>query len=290
MNTIPHFSIIMPSYNHGHLIKQSIQSVVNQDFINWELLIIDNNSSDKTKEIIKSFEDPRIKSYTIENQGIIAKSRNYGLKMSIGKWIAFLDSDDLFKKNKLSEVYKLTLKVKEGIIYHKCYSIINNKKSNKIIGNFHSTKNNYLKLLLFGNRIIFSSICIKKTHLKENYFSEEKNLITVEDFDLILKLLKNGIPLNYISKSLGGYRISDTSLSRSKNHFENLIFLLEREKLYLNQKFIKKLDTLILYIKIKGLLVTPEEGYKSLKRHNFFSLITLKSYLINTLNYLKQIH
>ena len=279
----PYFSIIMPNYNHGHFIKESIQSILNQDFDNWELIIVDNNSSDNSKYVIQSFKDLRIKLFTIENHGVLAKSRNLGIKMSTGKWIAFLDSDDLFESNKLSEIYKLTLNKKDGIFYHSCYKIIDNKKTKKKIGAFKASNKSLSRLLMYGNRIVLSSIVLNKTHLNRSFFSEEKKLVTVEDFDLIIKLLKNRTPLNLIYKTLGSYRISSSSLSQKKNHFENTITILEREKFYVTKREQKNIDIYILYCKIKGKIVSPLEGFKILIRHNIFSNILLKSYIINSI-------
>ena len=102
MQIKPHFSVILPNYNHGKYLKQAIDSVLNQSYNSWELLIIDNHSTDNSDKIISSYNDPRIKSFKINNDGVIAKSRNYGIKNSKADWIAFLDSDDIWYENKLS--------------------------------------------------------------------------------------------------------------------------------------------------------------------------------------------
>lgn len=96
-------SIIMPSYNTGKFIKETIDSVLSQSYQNWELLIVDDCSSDNTEEIVGNFQDDRIKFYKNEiNQGA-AHSRNRALKLAKGRWIAFLDSDDLWSNNKLKD-------------------------------------------------------------------------------------------------------------------------------------------------------------------------------------------
>ena len=74
-------SIIMPTYNCGHLIPRAINSVISQSFKNWELIIIDNCSNDNTQETIKNFNDQRITSFKINNNGIIAASRNKGIEV-----------------------------------------------------------------------------------------------------------------------------------------------------------------------------------------------------------------
>ena len=87
-------SIIMPSYNTAKYIGEAIQSVLNQSYQTWELIIIDDCSTDDTDRVVKTFNDSRIK-YIKNNRNVgAATSRNYALKKATGKWIAFLDSDD----------------------------------------------------------------------------------------------------------------------------------------------------------------------------------------------------
>ncbi len=88
-------SIILPTYNRaGSYLKRAIDSVIKQSHENWELIIVDNNSIDNTKDLIKSYKSSKIKTYTINNDGNIAKSRNLGIDNSTGDYLAFLDSDD----------------------------------------------------------------------------------------------------------------------------------------------------------------------------------------------------
>lgn len=97
-------SIIMPSYNTAEFIEESINSVINQTYTNWELIIVDDCSTDGSEEIIKKFtQDERIKFYKNERNSGAAISRNYALREAKGKWIAFLDSDDLWHPEKLEK-------------------------------------------------------------------------------------------------------------------------------------------------------------------------------------------
>jgi glycosyltransferase involved in cell wall biosynthesis len=97
-------SIIMPSYNTAKYISQSVESVLNQTYTNWELIIVDDCSIDNTDEIIKPYlEDGRIKYLKNEKNSGAAVSRNYALREAKGKWIAFLDSDDIWEPKKLEK-------------------------------------------------------------------------------------------------------------------------------------------------------------------------------------------
>ncbi|MBA7530747.1 UDP-Glc:alpha-D-GlcNAc-diphosphoundecaprenol beta-1,3-glucosyltransferase WfgD [subsurface metagenome] len=99
----PLISVVMPTYNHGRFIGDAINSVLNQTYRNLELIIIDNFSEDNTEKIVTSYKDDRIKYLKFKNNGVIASSRNYGIKHSRGEYIAFLDSDDVWLPEKLEK-------------------------------------------------------------------------------------------------------------------------------------------------------------------------------------------
>ena len=94
-------SIITPTYNCARFLPETINSVLQQTYTNWEMLIVDDCSTDNTEEIVRSFKDERIKYYRNEKNSGAAVSRNYALREAKGKWIAFLDSDDLWMPEKL---------------------------------------------------------------------------------------------------------------------------------------------------------------------------------------------
>lgn len=95
------FTIVLPTYNRAHLITRAIQSVIEQEHTSWELLVIDDGSTDNTKEVVASFNDERIKYHWQENAERSA-ARNNGISLSIGDYICFLDSDDYMLHNHLS--------------------------------------------------------------------------------------------------------------------------------------------------------------------------------------------
>lgn len=96
-------SIITPTYNCGPYIADTIECVMNQTYTNWEMLIVDDCSTDNTKEIVKKFNDPRIKYHCLPVNSGAAVARNTALKIAQGQWIAFLDSDDLWTRDKLKK-------------------------------------------------------------------------------------------------------------------------------------------------------------------------------------------
>ena len=96
-------SIIMPSWNTGNFISESIQSVIKQTYKNWELIIVDDCSTDNTDEVVKSFKDKRIRYLKNEKNSGAAITRNRAISEANGEWIAFLDSDDLWLDEKLEK-------------------------------------------------------------------------------------------------------------------------------------------------------------------------------------------
>ncbi|MBA4058108.1 MAG: hypothetical protein C0490_25550 [Marivirga sp.] len=110
MNESALVSIIIPTYNRAHLIGETIQSVVEQTYTNWELVIVDDGSEDNSEDVIKGFTDKRIRYFRSEHSGNISRVRNDGVRYAKGDFIAFLDSDDLWKSNKLELQLSLLLK------------------------------------------------------------------------------------------------------------------------------------------------------------------------------------
>ena len=94
-------SIIMPNYNGEKFLRETIDSVISQTYQNWEILLVDDCSTDSSLEIARSYGDSRIRTFKNEQNGGAAVSRNYALREARGEWIAFLDSDDLWRPEKL---------------------------------------------------------------------------------------------------------------------------------------------------------------------------------------------
>jgi glycosyltransferase involved in cell wall biosynthesis len=103
---MPFFSIIIPLYNKEKFIEKTIQSALNQTFLDFELIIVNDGSTDGSLELVKVFKDRRIKIYTIPNGGV-SKARNFGIQKANANLIALLDADDLWKSSHLEELYNL---------------------------------------------------------------------------------------------------------------------------------------------------------------------------------------
>ena len=220
MNKIK-FSVILPTYNCKY-VSRSILSVINQSYKHWELIIVDNNSRDLYYKKIKSFKDKRIRYFKINNKGVIAKSRNLGVKKSKFNWIAFLDSDDYWKKNKLQIVYDHIIKFGADLYYHNLiiHEINSSFKKNCLYdGKITINKPILDNLILFGNKIPQSSVVVKKKLIeKVKYISEKKDYVTWEDFDLWIKISKITNKFYFIKNKLGFYWVDDNKLGKLKNY------------------------------------------------------------------------
>ena len=221
------FSVILVTYNSSRYIEESISSVLNQTYKNFELIIIDDGSTDKTINIIKKFKDNRIKYKYQTNQGP-SKARNFGIKISKSRWICFIDADDYWNKNKLKVVNKFLSG--NNLIYHKLHKKVEFKKQNlhitqsklqyslfqKYIGS--KIKNPIAQnLLIYGNTIPTSSVVIRKKILKKIKSFDEK-LHIGEDYDLWLRLSLVTDKFMFIPENLGTYRIHIESATKKKRY------------------------------------------------------------------------
>ena len=206
----PFISIIIPTYNHAKFLGKALESIIHQTYKNWEAIIIDNQSTDGTSEIINKYKDTRIRYLKISNDGIIAKSRNLGINVAKGEWIAFLDSDDYWTKDKL-EICTQNINEEVDFIYHELEIIYDNSnsylKKKKIIG--RQLKKPVLNDLLIseikdGTAIGNSSVIVRKDILnKIGGISENKKLVASEDFNAWLRIAQITDQFKYIKKKTG---------------------------------------------------------------------------------------
>ena len=215
----PAVSIIMPTYNRADYLKKSIQSVLDQTFIDFEIIVMNNYSTDNTLEAINSFNDSRIKVINFKNDGIIAKSRNQGIMQSVGKYVAFLDDDDLWCPDKLELQIKYLLEHPEfDLVY-----------SNALIIDEHGTKKGLLKDskdaktgqvfldLLYDNFIPVLTVLMKRKIIETSgLFNEAPSMRAAEDYEYWLRAALK-FNFGYVDKALTLYRIHNESVSMAIN-------------------------------------------------------------------------
>lgn len=221
----PLVSIIIPTYNHARFLGKAVQSVVEQSYSNWEALVIDNHSDDNTLEVVAGFSDPRIRLLRIHNGGIIAASRNLGLREAKGEWIAFLDSDDIWYSGKLSSVMTTAGGMPDCEVFS-TDELMKDADTGKTTvlryGPFR--KNFYRSLLVDGNCLSTSATVVNAGFLSDHeiVFRESPEHVTVEDYGFWLDLARHGARFTFIHEIHGEYLIhGENSSMQLARHWKN---------------------------------------------------------------------
>jgi glycosyltransferase involved in cell wall biosynthesis len=183
-------SVVIPVYNGALFIKECINSVLNQSYKDFEVIVINDGSTDETLDILNELaqNDLRIKITTIENSGR-AKARNIGITLSNGTWIAFLDADDAWKSNKLEKQLQEAKEVNADFIYSERTWV--NKFSEKVEQpkKYKLPSGNIFEDLIVGNYICTSTSLMKKSILlDEKGFNESATFTNVQDYELWLRI------------------------------------------------------------------------------------------------------
>lgn len=245
-------SIIMPTYNCGTFIAESIHSVVKQTYAHWELLIIDDCSTDNTEEVVRPFlADKRVRYVCLEKNSGTAAARSKGLSLVTGDFVAFLDSDDLWVPEKLEKQLGFMAKnVEQGI---PCYFTATAYRHMDDFGNNLPTlcippkKTGYWKMLFLSDPIGNSTTLYDRRHFGDQKIPDIRKR---NDFALWLQMLRDGDACYGIEEQLVRYRIRSDSLSFRKLPLYKYHWLLYRhiEKLPL----ITSLFALFCWAFVKG--------------------------------------
>ena len=236
---MPIFSVIIPTFNCSKCLKKSLGSVLKQTFVDFEVLVMDDGSNDGTHELIKRYRDRRIKYEWFPNSGRPATPRNHGLDRAKGKWISFLDADDLWLPKKLEIVSKLANKIKgvDAI----CHDEMLYYGSNKIKRLRHGpyVKDFYRVLLLGGNRCSTSAMTVKRKFIEKHNirFNESRKYIIVEDYDFWLRMAAFGAKYFFINDTLGIYVIRPDSISKNETMLRQNRKSLLRDHVFKIQEF-----------------------------------------------------
>lgn len=231
----PLVSIIIPFFKNNELLMKAINSVINQKFKNFEIIIINDNNIETNINFLKKIKKKSKKIKILFNKKNLGAglSRNKGIKLSKGKYIAFLDSDDEWIKNKLSEQINIMQK-KKYLATHTSYNIVDIQK--KIISKRIAKKLKYSNLLKSCD-IGLSTVILSKKIL--NFKNPFPSLKTKEDYVLWLKIAKKGIIFHKVDKILTNW--TDTPNSLSQSIYQKLKDALKVYMVYEKMNFLKAL-------------------------------------------------
>ena len=236
----PIVSVIIPTFNRAYCIKRTIDSVLNQSFKDFDIFVIDNNSIDNTEEIINSYNNPKINFKKIENNGVIAISRNKGIFLSRAKYIAFLDSDDWWKPDKL----KISIESLENGNDFTCHGLEifrtqRNNFSNEYTKNTYKFKKPFFESFLKdGNTIETSSIIVRREILTNlGGFFESESLSGSEDYDMWFRISSITNKFCVINNNLGYLTYGEDNFSNEVKLKKALRIIIPRfEKLCIKKK------------------------------------------------------
>jgi glycosyltransferase involved in cell wall biosynthesis len=207
----PKVSVIIPTYNRTRLLYSAIKSVLNQTFEDFEVIVVDDASADSTRQVVGKFKDRRIRYIRHkENKGGSA-ARNTGIKGSKGKFIAFLDDDDMWMPSKLEKQVDLISKNLEiGAVYTGVY-IIN--KSDKIIWcDFPLLKGNIFPIILKKNYVGSCSQVLVRKECFDRVGLFDESLSAGQDWDMWIRLAKH-YQFDYVNETLVLYRVHEKRIS-----------------------------------------------------------------------------
>lgn len=263
---MPYFSIIIPLYNKESFIENTLKSVVDQNFTDFEILIINDGSTDSSEEKVLQFNDSRIHYYQKKNGGVSA-ARNYGIKKAKCDYIAFLDADDYWYPDFLAEMFKNInsfpeLKVFSAAIeIETLKTIIPADYSIKKTGNFEIV--NYFTASI-KRSVLWSSSAVFHKNVFEQAGQFDSNLKSGEDTDLWIRIGLN-YPIHFSWKILARYVYDQDSLSKNHKITIDSFNFSNYQHLETTNPYLKKfLDLNRFSLAIKSRLIHNNDSFKKL--------------------------
>ncbi len=232
------FTVVIPVYEAEKYICRAMDSVYRQTFKDYELIVVDNGATDNSYNIVKEFidnhKDADIKCIRLEKNKGISGGRNAGINAAQGKFIALLDADDYWEKNKLEEVAKAIEKNSDKDVFWHWENQVGEKE--KRVARFRKVDNStpYMDLLLNGNCLSPTTVCVKTNALRKINGFDMKLDQGQEDYDCWLRIARNGSKFHLIEKPLSNWIIREDSLSaKHEQHFLAVIAMLKTHFKYL---------------------------------------------------------
>ena len=259
-------SIVVPIYNAEAYLNKCIDSLINQTKKNIEIILVNDGSTDKSEEIIKSYKDKRIKYYKNKNKGI-GYTRNFGIDKSNSKYIMFLDSDDYLDVNACEKLFNKIEKDSSDVVVSDFIITHNGTEKKEVINDFKKTnldKNSsiILNINLSPWNKIYSSKLIKDNNIR---FPED---IKYEDVLFVLECLDKANNISKLNKALNYYIVRDNSETKTydKKVFD-ILEVVKRFRSYFNNRYKEDIDKLTVKILTNYTIqqryqVSIKDGYK----------------------------
>lgn len=241
MDNNPRVSVIIPTHNHAHFLEECLSSVKAQTYHNYEVIVVNNGSTDNTEEIVHNLAWDKLRYHYQADTGSVAGPRNTGIRLAKGKYMAFLDSDDLWYKNKLEKIIAVLENDSSiDIISHDLF--ISREGKTKRLVKCGPLGKDMVKSLLLRNCLLGSATTVKKSVMLEvGGFDENKDFKHVEDCETWIRIAYLGKKFYFLNEALGEYRVHSSNLS---NDFE---CVLNNAKNIINKHFKKVRNDFPLY-------------------------------------------
>jgi glycosyltransferase involved in cell wall biosynthesis len=281
---VPLVSVVVPTFNRMQLLSETLDSILNQNFRYFEIIIVDNMSEDGTEAYVKGLDDPRIRYFRNANNGIIAVNRNYGIRQARGIYVAFCDDDDIWLPEKLQkQVSFMEQNPAIGLTFGYAENFGESAFNGLLLyAKKESDRIDSFEKLLLGNKIATFTVMLQKECLEDvGCFDEDPDFKAIEDYDLWLRIaLKYRIEC--VPEILGKYRVHTGCLSSNK--------VLERTKLFriLNKfiltncidiKLARKTESRICWMIGNALLYEYDAKYRSWYFNSFKKNINMRTLL-----------
>ncbi|MFN8309984.1 MAG: glycosyltransferase [Chitinophagales bacterium] len=181
------FSIIIPTYNRADLIAETLRSVITQTYTRFEVIVVDDGSTDNTQEVVEKVGSPLVTYYRIPNSERGA-ARNFGVSKARGNYVTFLDSDDVFYNNCLAFAEEGLKRNNYPPFFHQAYEI---GDAQHITVKVDNLRNDDLDMFLTGNHLSCIGVFIARDVFAKHKFCEDRNLSGSEDYELWMRLAAN---------------------------------------------------------------------------------------------------
>jgi glycosyltransferase involved in cell wall biosynthesis len=243
----PLISVIIPTYNRSNVVNRAIDSIIKQTYDSWEILIVDDGSTDNTKDIVEKYLKNNKISYFYKNNGGVSSARNFGIKKANGEYIAFLDSDDEFEEEKLDIQLK---EMKKNNVVCSISNSVEIQMSGKKLPLKYTESFIFDREFFLDNEIRASASSFMIKNDKTILFNEK--LLTNEDVDFLLKYLINDKILFASTSIVRRYKYLD-NVRLSVNPKAKIIGNRERIELFKNNEYKISEDFNLKYISSSNL-------------------------------------
>ena len=272
-------SIIINSHNGEKFIEKSIKSVLSQTYKNFEIIFWDNASTDNTKQKLENFNDDRLKVHYSKKFEKLYSAKEKAIKLCKGDYLAFLDVDDWWEKNKL-EIQINHMKKNNALFSCSNYWIMNEKKNKKFSAIKSFSTKNYFDYALKKYFVGMSTLIVSKKLYESLDYGFDNSFEIIGDYDLVLRLLKKEDIL-YLNEKLSYYRWHSENLSNKKFRLNILELIRWKKKMEKNQFFFNKQNKLYLNDHIIFLLTLylKNKNYKYKIFNSLFRVNSIKYFL-----------